>query len=60
MKVLRFAAFLVAFTTLIVVGKTTSHLSPGPHVTDVNILLPPKMTRPVEYRLQGSDGCFKW
>lgn len=57
---LRFAAFLVAFTTLIVVGKTTSHLSPGPHVTDVNILLPPKMTRPVEYRLQGSDGCFKW
>ncbi|KAF9666359.1 hypothetical protein SADUNF_Sadunf16G0221300 [Salix dunnii] len=60
MKLLRFAAFLVAFTALLVVGKTTSHLSPGPHVTDVNILLPPKMTRPVEYRLQGSDGCFKW
>lgn len=32
----------------------------GPHIADVNILLPPKMTHPVEYRLQGSDGCFKW
>ncbi|KAK6928386.1 hypothetical protein RJ641_006977 [Dillenia turbinata] len=32
----------------------------GPHIADVNILLPPKMTNPVEYRLQGSDGCFKW
>ncbi|KAL8555140.1 hypothetical protein ACS0TY_003077 [Phlomoides rotata] len=29
-------------------------------MADVNILLPPKMTHPVEYRLQGSDGCFKW
>ncbi|EPS63976.1 hypothetical protein M569_10806, partial [Genlisea aurea] len=34
--------------------------SSGPHIADVNILLPPKMTHPVEYRLQGSDGCFKW
>lgn len=32
----------------------------GPHITDVNILLPPRMTNPVECRLQGSDGCFKW
>ncbi|KAI7979351.1 Nuclear pore complex protein GP210 [Camellia lanceoleosa] len=30
------------------------------HIADVNILLPPKMTHFVEYRLQGSDGCFKW
>lgn len=39
-----------------------SHVAPfvGPHIADVNILLPPKMTHPVEYRLQGSDGCFKW
>lgn len=29
-------------------------------MADLNILLPPKMTHPVEYRLQGSDGCFKW
>ncbi|XP_074275277.1 nuclear pore complex protein GP210-like isoform X4 [Silene latifolia] len=32
----------------------------GPHIADVNILLPPKMTHPVEYRLLASDGCFKW
>ncbi|KAK6940858.1 hypothetical protein RJ641_030389 [Dillenia turbinata] len=31
----------------------------GPYIAVVNILLPPKMTNPVEYRLQGSDGCFK-
>ncbi|KAF2308465.1 hypothetical protein GH714_009821 [Hevea brasiliensis] len=37
-----------------------SHLASGPHIADVNILLPPKMTHLVEYRLQGSDGCFKW
>ncbi|XP_045812556.1 nuclear pore complex protein GP210 isoform X2 [Trifolium pratense] len=36
------------------------HASSGPHIADVNLLLPPKMTFPVEYRLQGSDGCFKW
>ncbi|KAL0662458.1 hypothetical protein Bca4012_099295 [Brassica carinata] len=35
-------------------------LGSGPHITDVNILLPPRMKNPVEYRLQGSDGCFKW
>ncbi|XP_017229094.1 nuclear pore complex protein GP210 [Daucus carota subsp. sativus] len=34
--------------------------SRGPHIADVNILLPPKMTHPVHYRLQASDGCFKW
>ncbi|OVA20622.1 Bacterial Ig-like [Macleaya cordata] len=32
----------------------------GPHIADVNLLLPPRMTHPVEYRLQGSDGCFSW
>ncbi|KAK4272113.1 hypothetical protein QN277_020709 [Acacia crassicarpa] len=41
-------------------GKSTSHAGSGPHIADVNILLPPKMTYPVVYRLQGSDGCFKW
>ena len=39
---------------------TTSYLGSGPHIADVNILLPPEMTYPVEYLLQGSDGCFKW
>ncbi|XP_015576193.2 nuclear pore complex protein GP210 isoform X1 [Ricinus communis] len=52
-------AFLVVFV-LLVAEKTASNLASGPHITDVNILLPPKMTHPVEYRLQGSDGCFKW
>lgn len=42
------------------VTDTKSHLGSGPHLADVNILLPPKMTYPVEYLLQGSDGCFKW
>ncbi|KAF4381614.1 hypothetical protein F8388_021242 [Cannabis sativa] len=41
-------------------AQTASHFSSGPHITDVNILLPPRMTHPVEYRLQGTDGCFKW
>lgn len=41
-------------------SQTASHLASGPHIADVNILLPPRMTHPVEYRLQGSDGCFKW
>ncbi|KAL5860539.1 hypothetical protein ACOSQ4_001835 [Xanthoceras sorbifolium] len=44
----------------VAVEETTSLLGSGPHITDVNILLPPKMTNSVEYRLQGSDGCFKW
>ncbi|KAJ0052503.1 hypothetical protein Pint_02808 [Pistacia integerrima] len=52
--------FVLALLLVVAVEKTTSHLAPGPHITDVNILLPPKMTNPVEYRLQGSDGCFKW
>ncbi|RRT78836.1 hypothetical protein GW17_00036255 [Ensete ventricosum] len=34
--------------------------SPGPHITDLNVLLPPRMTHSVEYRLQGSGGCFAW
>ncbi|KAI4366879.1 hypothetical protein MLD38_022689 [Melastoma candidum] len=41
-------------------GTVASGLSRGPHIADVNVLLPPRMTNPVEYRLQGSDGCFKW
>ncbi|KAK9119821.1 hypothetical protein Scep_017914 [Stephania cephalantha] len=32
----------------------------GPHIADVNLLLPPRMTHDVEYRLIGSDGCFSW
>uniref|UniRef100_A0ACD5XVX7 Uncharacterized protein n=1 Tax=Avena sativa TaxID=4498 RepID=A0ACD5XVX7_AVESA len=32
----------------------------GPHMADLSVLLPPRMTRPVEYRLVGGDGCFAW
>lgn len=54
-------AVLLGLVLLTMADPTTSHLSSGgPHIADVNILLPPKMTHPVEYRLQGSDGCFKW
>ncbi|PRQ54034.1 putative invasin/intimin cell-adhesion [Rosa chinensis] len=54
-------AFLLGLVLLTMADQTASHLSSGgPHIADVNILLPPKMTHPVEYRLQGSDGCFKW
>ncbi|KAL8475384.1 hypothetical protein ACS0TY_028160 [Phlomoides rotata] len=52
--------FLASSLLLLLLHHATSHLVSGPHIADVNILLPPKMTHPVEYRLQGSDGCFKW
>ncbi|KAK9271612.1 hypothetical protein L1049_001975 [Liquidambar formosana] len=45
---------------VLLVNYASSHLGSGPHIADVNLLLPPKMTHPVEYLLQGSDGCFKW
>lgn len=34
--------------------------SSGPHITDLNVLLPPRMTNPVQYRLIGTGGCFSW
>ncbi|XWS40691.1 hypothetical protein CRYUN_Cryun17cG0017400 [Craigia yunnanensis] len=57
---IRLSFLLILTVSLTAVTGTTSYLSSGPHIADVNILLPPKMTNPVEYRLQGSDGCFKW
>ncbi|KAF5479668.1 hypothetical protein F2P56_000470 [Juglans regia] len=60
-KMLYFVVVLtLLLLLLLVLGPTTSYSASGPHIADVNILLPPKMTHPVEYRLQGSDGCFKW
>ncbi|TVU10546.1 hypothetical protein EJB05_44087, partial [Eragrostis curvula] len=32
----------------------------GPHMADLSVLLPPRMTKAVEYRLIGGDGCFSW
>ncbi|EXC20346.1 hypothetical protein L484_020567 [Morus notabilis] len=55
-----FLGVLLLLLLLQLVSETASHLGSGPHIADVNILLPPRMTHPVEYRLLGSDGCFKW
>ncbi|XAR65772.1 hypothetical protein NMG60_11010012 [Bertholletia excelsa] len=53
--------FLVVLELRLLAGSSLSlHSVSGPHVADANVLLPPKMTYPEEYRLQGSDGCFKW
>ncbi|XP_078433278.1 embryo defective 3012 isoform X2 [Wolffia australiana] len=32
----------------------------GPQIADLNVLLPPRMTNPVHYRLRGTGGCFSW
>ncbi|XP_010435974.1 PREDICTED: nuclear pore complex protein GP210-like [Camelina sativa] len=56
----RFSFRFFFLVLLLSAGEISSQLGSGPHITDVNILLPPKMKNPVEYRLQGSDGCFKW
>lgn len=32
----------------------------GPHISNLNVLLPPRSSRPVHYRLQGYNGCFTW
>uniref|UniRef100_A0A7N0UWF7 Uncharacterized protein n=2 Tax=Kalanchoe fedtschenkoi TaxID=63787 RepID=A0A7N0UWF7_KALFE len=51
---------LLLFVAVLVADATRSHSVTGPRIADVNVLLPPKMTYPVEYMLLGSDGCFKW
>ncbi|CAN1272932.1 Nuclear pore complex protein GP210 [Linum perenne] len=55
---------LLIVSMLLMAEETTSSspslASSGPHIADVNILLPHKMTYSVDYRLQGYDGCFKW
>lgn len=56
----RLAVGFLLLLLLLRAREALSDLGTGPHITEVNILLPPMMTRPVEYRLQGSDGCFKW
>lgn len=60
-KMTRLTSLLALVAVLLAVASNgASYSGSGPHIADVNILLPPKMTHPVEYRLQGSDGCFKW
>ncbi|KAL2335736.1 hypothetical protein Fmac_016949 [Flemingia macrophylla] len=54
------ALLLLSCAVAATVVAPSSHAASGPHIADVNLLLPPKMTFPVDYRLQGSDGCFQW
>ncbi|KAI8533615.1 hypothetical protein RHMOL_Rhmol10G0023300 [Rhododendron molle] len=56
----RFCSLVVVLLLQLVISTSASLSVSGPHIADVNILLPPRMTHPVEYRLQGSDGCFRW
>ncbi|KAG5527197.1 hypothetical protein RHGRI_028185 [Rhododendron griersonianum] len=56
----RFCSLVVVLLLRLVISTSSSLSVSGPHIADVNILLPPRMTHPVEYRLQGSDGCFRW
>ncbi|KAG1358954.1 hypothetical protein COCNU_08G004000 [Cocos nucifera] len=61
------AAAVGAAVLAVVVAAALASLPPlvvaevsGPHIAELNVLLPPRMTNPVGYRLQGSDGCFSW
>ncbi|GMH15008.1 hypothetical protein Nepgr_016849 [Nepenthes gracilis] len=58
--IIRFTISLILLFVPPATLSTAESMVSGPHIADVNILLPPKMTHPVEYRLQGTDGCFKW
>lgn len=40
--------------------QTVFAIPEGPHINTLNVLLPPKTTHPVRFRLQGSGGCFTW
>ncbi|KAK2365493.1 nuclear pore complex protein GP210 [Trifolium repens] len=62
MALILLSSAIIVISTFVDLAAASSppHASSGPHIADVNLLLPPKMTFPVEYRLQGSDGCFKW
>ncbi|XP_019442522.1 PREDICTED: nuclear pore complex protein GP210 [Lupinus angustifolius] len=58
MKLLLSFMLMVMVMVMMKIHHVTS--STGPHIADVNLLLPPKLTFPVEYTLQGTHGCFKW
>ncbi|MQM21249.1 hypothetical protein Taro_054286 [Colocasia esculenta] len=62
------ASSMAAFTLLLLLpllrlaagAAGTPSPSSGPHITDLNVLLPPRMTNPVQHRLIGTGGCFSW
>ncbi|KAJ1288978.1 hypothetical protein BS78_02G130300 [Paspalum vaginatum] len=54
------AAAAVAVVAALLCASAAANPAGGPHMADLSVLLPPRMTKPVEYRLIGGDGCFSW
>ncbi|EYU37293.1 hypothetical protein MIMGU_mgv1a019136mg [Erythranthe guttata] len=50
-------SFLISSLILLLLHHTTSS---HPEIADGDILLPPKKSHAVEYRIHGGDGCFTW
>ena len=53
-------AAAVAMVAALLCASAAANPAGGPHMADLSVLLPPRMTKPVEYRLIGGDGCFSW
>ncbi|KAG8050281.1 hypothetical protein GUJ93_ZPchr0009g538 [Zizania palustris] len=53
-------AVAVAVAVALCVSAAATSPAGGPHMADLSVLLPPRMTKLVEYRLIGGDGCFTW
>uniref|UniRef100_K3ZPX0 BIG2 domain-containing protein n=1 Tax=Setaria italica TaxID=4555 RepID=K3ZPX0_SETIT len=51
---------VVAVAAALLSASAAANPAGGPHMADLSVLLPPRMTKPVEYRLIGGDGCFSW
>lgn len=63
----RHRPLLVAFSVVVVLqllcvweGSAIGIVQHGPHISNLNVLLPPRSSRAVHYRLQGYNGCFTW
>ncbi|CAM6103477.1 unnamed protein product [Calypogeia fissa] len=54
--VVQFLALEVTFSNAAVVARVPQ----GPHISSLNLLLPPRTTRPIRFRLLGFNGCFTW
>lgn len=57
---LRFLAVAVLCLLIAVLNGKYAECIKGPHMNDLNLLLPPRAFNPIRYRLQGTDGCFAW
>ncbi|RLM86258.1 hypothetical protein C2845_PM04G10100 [Panicum miliaceum] len=53
-------AAAVAVVAALLSALAAANPAGGPHMADLSVLLPSRMTKPVEYRLIGGDGCFSW